>query len=101
LQGRPLTPPTGYALYNTKIGEKNMTLRQALIETYTERFSYDKPYLNGKLNKIDECETTSDLIYFSMNLDTEGFEMMSKKLNLPGFRVFVFVFRTLDQGGSF
>ena len=78
-----------------------MNLRTAIIETYTERFEDDASYLNGKMNKIDKCETTQDLIYFCMNLDNIGFDMVSDKIDFNDFKRFIFNFRSLDQVGTF
>jgi len=78
-----------------------MDLRTAIIETYTERFGHDEHYLNGKLDKINECDTTQDLIYFSMNIDSEGLDIISKKIQFDEFKRFVFNFRSLDQNGDF
>jgi len=74
-----------------------MNLRNAIIETYTERFGHDKPYLQGKLDKLDECNNTQDLLYFCMNIDSEGLEKIGQKLDFPNFDNFVFTFRNLDQ----
>ena len=74
-----------------------MNLRQAIIETYEERFGHDRPYLNGKLNRIGECETTQDLLYFCMNIDSTGLDMIEKKTGFKDFAKFVFDFRALDQ----
>jgi len=76
-----------------------MNFRQAIIETYTERFGHDKPYLQGKLDKINECENTQDLLYFCMNVDSQGLDMIAEKIGFADLHKFVFDFRSLDQNG--
>lgn len=78
-----------------------MDLREAITEAYSERFAHDKSYLNEKLEVIDSCENTEDLLYFCMNMDKKGFARVSEKLGFQGFEDFVWSYRSLSQGGGF
>lgn len=74
-----------------------MNLRTTIIGTYEERFSHDKAYLLEKLEKINECQSTSNLLYFCMNIDDEGLAIIGQLLYHENFKKFVFDFRDIDQ----
>jgi len=78
-----------------------MTLRNAIIEIQKERFSHDRTYLEDKLIQIKECKHTHQLLYLCMNIDTEGLDMLSEKLNFTSFKTFLWAYQVIDQGGRF
>jgi len=80
-----------------------MNLIQAIIEQWNERFSHDKSYADGKIKKVNECETTSDLIYLCMNIDVNGREIIANKLEMTprDFAFFLSQFRALDQNNFY
>lgn len=80
-----------------------MNLIQAIIEQWDERFSYDQSYADGKIEKVNECETTSDLIYHCMNIDIDGRNIIAEKLQMTprDFAFFLSQFRALDQNNFY
>ena len=78
-----------------------MTLKEAIIQTYTDRFADDERYIKQKIEKIDECQNTQDLIYFCRkNLDSEALKIVSNKLNFYNFGAFVRSFVEIDRAGK-
>ncbi len=75
-----------------------MDLRTAIIEQWKERFSGAKqPYADDKVEEVNKCKNTSDLLYHCILIDTIGKRIISEKMNYPNFSNFVDDFHRIDQ----
>jgi hypothetical protein len=78
-----------------------MTLRQAIIEQWEERFGINDPsFIYNKIEAIKMCTDTSQLLYHCMNIDIHGHHLIADKIQMShrDFAFFLSSFRALDQG---
>ena len=77
-----------------------MKFKQAIKEQWIERFHHDECYLNKKLKELETLSDYEELIYYCMNIDTQGLQLIADKIYLShrDFALVLSVHRAMSQG---
>jgi len=80
-----------------------MKFKQAIKEQWIERFNNDESYLDKKLKELEALSNYQELIYYCMNIDTAGLQLIANKIKLShrDFALVLSVHRAMSQGNIY